>query len=325
MRRRDFIKVIAGSAVAWPVAVRAQQPGRVYRIGFITAGVPIPALRRAFYDALRMLGWIESKNFVIEERYSENRLDRLPALVEELVRLNVDVIVAAGTLAPLAAKKATATIPIVMTSAGDPLGAGLVASLALPGGNVTGLSLMAPDLGGKRLELLKEIIPVLASVAIIWNAANPYPALVFNETGAAARKLRIEIQSLEVRTPDDINGALEAAVQKNANALITVEDPLTVDHRKQIADFAAQNRLPAIYGVREFVDAGGFVSYGAHVADLYRRAAIYVDKILKGAKPSDLPVEQPTKFELVINLKAAKALGLTVPPSLLARADEVIE
>jgi putative tryptophan/tyrosine transport system substrate-binding protein len=325
MRRRDFIKVIAGSAVAWPVAVRAQQPGRVYRIGFITAGVPIPALRRAFYDALRMLGWIESKNFVIEERYSENRLDRLPALVEELVRLNVDVIVAAGTLAPLAAKKATATIPIVMTSAGDPLGAGLVASLALPGGNVTGLSLMAPDLGGKRLELLKEIIPVLASVAIIWNAANPYPALVFNETGAAARKLRIEIQSLEVRTPDDINGALEAAVQKNANALITVEDPLTVNHRKQIADFAAQNRLPAIYGVREFVDAGGFVSYGAHVADLYRRAAIYVDKILKGAKPSDLPVEQPTKFELVINLKAAKALGLTVPPSLLARADEVIE
>ena len=325
MRRRDFIKVIAGSVVAWPVAVRAQQPGRVYRIGFITAGVPIPALRRAFYDALRMLGWIENKNFVIEERYSENRLDRLPAFVEELVRLNVDVIVAAGTLAPLAAKKATATIPIVMTSAGDPLGAGLVASLALPGGNVTGLSLMAPDLGGKRLELLKEIIPVLASVAIIWNAANPYPALVFNETGAAARKLRIEIQSLEVRTPDDINGALEAAVQKNANALITVEDPLTVDHRKQIADFAAQNRLPAIYGVREFVDAGGFVSYGAHVADLYRRAAIYVDKILKGAKPSDLPVEQPTKFELVINLKAAKVLGLTVPPSLLARADEVIE
>ena len=325
MRRRDFIKVIAGSAVAWPVAVRAQQPGRVYRIGFITAGVPIPALRRAFYDALRMLGWIENKNFVIEERYSENRLDRLPALVEELVRLNVDVIVAAGTLAPLAAKKATATIPIVMTSAGDPLGAGLVASLALPGGNVTGLSLMAPDLGGKRLELLKEIIPVLASVAIIWNAANPYPALVFNETGAAARKLKIEIQSLEVRTPDDINGALEAAVQKNANALITVEDPLTVDHRKQIADFAAQNRLPAIYGVREFVDAGGFVSYGAHVADLYRRAAIYVDKILKGAKPSDLPVEQPTKFELVINLNAAKVLGLTVPPSLLARADEVIE
>ena len=325
MRRRDFIKVIAGSAVAWPLVARAQQPGRVYRIGFITAGVPIPALRRAFYDALRMLGWVESKNFVIEERYSENRLDRLPALVAELVRLNVDVIVAAGTLAPLAAKKATATIPIVMTSAGDPLGAGLIANLALPGGNVTGLSLMAPDLGGKRLELLKEIVPVLASVAIIWNAASPYPALVFKEIGAAAQKLRIEIQSLEVRMPDDINGALEAAVQKNANALITVEDPLTVDHRKQIADFAAQNRLPAIYGVREFVDAGGFISYGAHLADLYRRAAIYVDKILKGAKPSDLPVEQPTKFELVINLKAAKALGLTVPPSLLARADEVIE
>ena len=325
MRRRDFIKVIAGSAVAWPGAVHAQQPGRVYRIGFITAGVPIPALQRAFYDALRMLGWTENKNFVVEERHSENRLDQLPALVEELVRLNVDVIVAAGTLAPLAAKKATATIPIVMTSAGDPLGAGLVASLALPGGNVTGLSLMAPDLGGKRLELLKEIIPVLASVAIIWNAANPYPALVFNETRAAARKLRIEIQSLEVRMPDDINGALEAAVRKNANALITVEDPLTVNHRKQIAGFAAQNRLPAIYGLREFVDAGGFVSYGAHIADLYRRAAMYVDRIFKGAKPSDLPVEQPTKFELVINLKAAKALGITVPPSLLARADEVIE
>jgi putative ABC transport system substrate-binding protein len=242
-----------------------------------------------------------------------------------LVRLNVDIIMAAGTLGPLAAKRATSTIPVVMATAGDPVGSGLVTSLARPGGNVTGLSLMAPDLGGKRLELLKEVLPQVSRVGILWNAANPYSALVFNETESAAQMLGIQLQSIEVRSSDDFDSALTAATQHRAGALITVEDPLTVGHRKRIVDFAASNRLPAIYGLKEFVDAGGLISYGANLADLQRRAAGYVDKILKGAKPADLPVEQPTKFELVINLKTAEALGLTVPPSLLAIADEVIE
>jgi ABC-type uncharacterized transport system substrate-binding protein len=325
LKRREFITLIGGAAAALPIAAQAQQPGKVYRIGRISAGEPLPHLRDAFVDSLRALGWIEGKNVVYEDRYAENRLDRLPELAAELVGLKVDVITAAGTLAPLAAKRATATIPIVMTSAGDPLGSGLVASLARPGGNVTGLSLMAPDLGGKRLELLKEILPGLSRVAVVWNAANPYSALVFKETEHAAQALRIQVQSLEVRSPGDLDGALQAATRQHASALITVEDPLTLNHRQRIADFAAKNRLPAIYGLREFVDAGGFMAYGAHIADLMRRSAGYVDKILKGAKPADLPVEQPTKFELIINLKTAKALGLTVPPTLLTRADEVIE
>jgi putative tryptophan/tyrosine transport system substrate-binding protein len=241
------------------------------------------------------------------------------------VHLKVDVIVAGGTLAPLAAKRATSTIPIVMANAGDPLGSGLVSSLAYPGGNVTGLSLMAPDLGGKRLELLKELLPGLSRAAVLWNAANPYAANVFRETERAARKLAIDIQSLEVRGPDDFDTAFEAARAQHPEGLITIEDPLTIDNRKQIVDFAARNRLPAIHGVREFVEAGGLIAYGANLVDLARRAATYVDKILRGAKPADLPVQQPTKFEMVINLKTAKALGLELPPTLLARADEVIE
>ena len=320
--------MLLGGAATGPLAAYAQQTGRVYSIGFLTAGASgvanTPGLP-AFVNGLRQLGWIEGKNIVIEYRYAENRLNRLPELAAELVRLNVDVIVAAGTLAPLAAKHATSTIPIVMTSAGDPLGTGLVASLAQPGGNVTGVSLMAPDLSAKRLELLKEIIPELARVAVIWNAANPYPALVFKETEKAARQLKIEVQSLEVRVPDDMNSALEATVQKKANALITVEDPLTQNLRKQIADFAIRNRLAAMSGLREYVDDGGLLSYGTDLADLYRRAAGYLDKIFKGAKPSDLPIEQPTKFELVINLKTAKALSLTIPPGMIAIADAVIE
>jgi putative ABC transport system substrate-binding protein len=212
-----------------------------------------------------------------------------------------------------------------MMSAGDPVGSGLVASLAHPGGNVTGMSLMAPDLGGKRLELLKELLPELSRVAILWNAANPYSALVFKETVGAARTLGVELQSLEIREPPDIDGALEAAVGQHADALITVEDPLTSDLRKKIAEFATDHRLPTISGLKVFADSGALMSYGADLADVLRRSAVYVDKILKGAKPSDLPVEQPTKFELVINLKTAKSLGLTIPALLLARADEVME
>jgi len=323
MRRRAFITLLGGAA-AWPIVARAEQVGKVYRIGVISAGSNLMAdTSSALVEGLRELGWIEGENIVIERRYAENRSGRLPELAAELVRLDVHVIVAIGTLAPLAAKQATSTIPIVMTATGDPVGAGLVASLAQPGGNVTGLSLMAPDLAGKRLELLKELVPSISHVAVLWNAANPYSALVFRETASAAQALRMEIQSLEVRSPADFGGALDTA--KRQDALFTVEDPLTVTYRKEIANFAMVNRMPAIYGLREFAEAGGLMSYGANLVDLFRRAGTYVDKILKGAKPANLPVEQPTKFDFVINLRTARTLGLSVPDRLLALADEVIE
>jgi putative tryptophan/tyrosine transport system substrate-binding protein len=329
--RRDFITLLGGAAAAWPLSARAQQAGKRYTIGIFSAGVgPENAQNAAwwvwdaFFDALRESGWVEGKNIAFERRYADNRVERLPVLAAELVRLNVDVIVGIGTLAPLAAKQATSTIPIVMAAAGDPVGSGLVASLARPGGNVTGMSLMAPDLGGKRLELLIELLPRLARVAVLWNAANPYSALVFKETQVAGRTLGVEIQSLEVRSPDDLDRAFEAERRQHPDALVSVEDPFTGSYRKSIADFAIVEHLPSLYGLREDVVAGG-LSYGANIADLWRRSAGYVDKILKGAKPADLPVQQPTTFELVINLKTARALGLTVPPTLLARADEVIE
>jgi putative tryptophan/tyrosine transport system substrate-binding protein len=326
MTRHEFITLLGGAAVAWPLAAGAQQPGKAYRIGLFNAGSEPPSeLRSVIPDALRELGWIEGKNVIFERRYAENRLERLHEFAAELVRLNVDVIVATGTLAPLAAKLATTTIPIVMTTAGDPLGTGLVASLARPGGNVTGMSLMVPDVGGKRLELLKELLPRVSRVAVLWNKANPYPALVFKETQDAGQTLGIQVQSLEVRGPNDFDGAFEAARRQHLDALITIEDPLTLDYRNQIADFAAGHQLPTLHGLSEFAAAGGLMSYGANRVDLFRRAAGYVDKILRGANPADLPVQQPTKFELVINLKTAKALGLTVPDKLLVAADEVIE
>jgi putative tryptophan/tyrosine transport system substrate-binding protein len=328
MRRREFITLLGGAAVVWPLTARAQQGGKKYTIGLFSAGTKLsenaPAWI-AFFSAMRELRWIEGQNVVIERRYADNRVQRQPELAAELVRLNVDVIVGVGTLAPLAAKRATSTIPIVMMAAGDPLGSGLVASLAQPGGNVTGMSLMAPDLGGKRLELLKELLPRLARVAVLWNAANPYAALVFKETQTAGRTLGIEVQSLGVRNPEDLDGAFEAARQQHPDALVSVEDPFTAAYRKRITDFAIAARLPSLYGLREDVDAGGLVSYGANLAELWRRAAGYVDKILKGAKPADLPVQQPTTFELVVNLKTARLLGLKIPPTLLTRADVVIE
>jgi putative ABC transport system substrate-binding protein len=323
MKRREFIALVGGAA-AWPIALGAQERGKVYRLAIFSAGSRFRF--RIFAGALRDLGWIEGKNLIVEERFADDQLDRLPELATELVRLNVDVIVTAGTLAPLAAKRATTTIPIVLANAGDPVGSGLVASLAQPGGNITGLSLMAPDLGGKRLEMVKEILPDVSRVAVLWNALNPYSALVFRETEAAAQRLRIHIESLEVRGPHDFDAALRGAVAKQTSAIITVEDPLTYDYREQIADFLVKNGLPGIFGFKDaMVTFGGLLSYGANFGDLWRRTAGYVDKILKGAKPSELPIEQPTKFELVINLKTAKALGLTIPQSLLLRADEVIE
>ena len=326
MKRREFITLLGGAA-AWPLAVRAQQAGKRYMVGILSAGGSSvqAALNAAFSDGLREWGWVEGKNVVFENRNAENQLERLPELAADLIRLKVDVIVAAETLAPLAAKQATATIPIVMTTAGDPLGSGLVASLARPGGNVTGMSLMVPDLGAKRLELLKELLPRLSRVAVLWNAANPYSALVYKETQAGGRTLGIDVQSLEVRGPDDFDGAFEAARRLRLDALITVEDPLTASYRKDIADFAAGQQLPSLHGIREFVAAGGLISYLANLADLSRRAAYYVDKIFKGAKPADLPVQQPTKFEMVINAQTARMLGLELPPTLIARADEVIE
>jgi len=323
MKRRAFITLLGGAAVAWPLTVRARQAAKMRTIGYLSPGAA-PGIT-ALFDALPELGWIEGKNIAFERRWAENRLERLPELAAELVRLNVDVIVAVGTLAPLAAKRATSTIPIVMTAAGDPLGSGLVASLAQPGGNITGMSLMTPDVAGKRLELLKEVLPRVARVAVLWNAANPYPALVFKATQSAGRTLGVEVQSLEVRGPDDLDGAFKAAKAQRPDALIAVEDPLTFSYRKRIADFAVAERLPSLQGFGEDVAAGALMSYGANLEDLFRRAAGYVDKILKGAKPADLPIQQPTKFELVLNLKTAKALGLEIPPRVIALADEVIE
>jgi putative ABC transport system substrate-binding protein len=328
MRRREFITLVGGAAAAWPVAARGQQPaGSVRTIGLLgpSGASDLPEANAAFLAALRELGWIEGKNVAFVRRFAENRLERLSEFAAELVRQKVDVIVTTGTLAPLAAKQATTTIPIVMSAAGDPLGSGLVASLARPGGNVTGVSLMAPDLGGKRLELLKQFVPGLTRVVVLWNDANPYPAFVFRETQAAGRTLGVEIQSLEVRGPDDFDRAFETARQQRPHALITVEDPLTGAYRKSIADFTTMQRLPSLHGLREFVTAGGLMSYGANLVDLRRLAAGYVDRILRGARPADLPVQQPTRFELVINLKTAKALGLDIPLQLQQLADEVIE
>jgi len=326
MRRRELILLMAGTTAAWPLSFpSAQQSGTIFRVGVLQAGAEDPESAAVSRDAFQKLGWIEGTNITFERRYAENHPDRLPELAAELVRLNVDVIMAGGTLAPLAAKRATPTIPIVMTTAGDPVGVGLVASLARPGGNVTGLSFMSPDLAGKRLQLLKEVVPRTLRVAVLWDAANPYPARAYEETQRAAQTLGIEVQSLEVRGPDDFAGAFEAAERQQPDALLTIGDPLTSSFRKQIADFASTHRLPAMYPLREYVAAGGLMSYGANASDLVRRAAGYVDKILRGAQPGDLPVEQPTKFELLINLKTANALGLTIPPLVLGLADEVIE
>ena len=265
------------------------------------------------------------QDFRLETPVRGQSADRLAELAAELVQLNVDVIVTGGTLAPLAAKRATSTIPIVMLAAGDPVGSGVVSNLARPGGNITGTSLNSPEVAGKRLQLLKQMLPGIATVAVLWNDANPYPALVFAQTEAAGRTLGIRILSLPAHDASGVPKALAVALRGGAGGLVTVEDPFTINYRAQIIDFAARNRLPAMYGLREFVDGGGLLSYGPSLVDLSRRVAQYVDKILKGAKPGDLPIEQPTKFELVINLKTAKALEITIPQSVLLRADGLIQ
>ncbi len=306
----------------------AQQAKKVPRIGFLSAPASstISARIEAFRQGLRELGYVEGQNIVIEYRYAEGKFERLPDLAAELVRLKVDVIVAAGGIQAIrAAKNATNTTPIVMTAAIDPVGDALIASLARPGGNITGLSLGGPELYGKRLELLKETVPKVSRVAFLWYRSSPAEPLWLKEMHASAHALGLQIQSLEVRSPGDFEGLFQAAANGGAHALTVSTHPVFIANRKRILDFAAKSRLAAIYYATEFVENGGLMSYAPHFADLYRRAAVFVDKILKGTKPADLPVEQPMKFEFVINLKTAKQIGLTIPQSVLYRADRVIK
>jgi putative ABC transport system substrate-binding protein len=306
--------------------VHAQQPARIPRIGILISpsASAYSARVEAFRQRLRELGYVEGKNLVIEYRYADGKLDRLPDLAAELVGLKVDIIVTIGPGPTLAAKKASGTIPIVFAGASDPVGTGIVSSLARPGGNITGLSLMAPDLDGKRLELLKEAVPKVARVAFLWRSGGPRGNLPLTDMEAAAKALGLKLLSLEVRSLDDFEGAFARAKKERAQALITTTGALINTQQRRVLDFAAKNRLPAIYHYSEFVEAGGLMSYGPNNADVFRRAADFVDKILKGAKPADLPVQQATKFEFVVNMNAAKQIGLTIPPNVLARADRVI-
>jgi ABC-type uncharacterized transport system substrate-binding protein len=324
--RRAFISLLGGAA-AWPLAARAQQTGKLPTIGFSGAGTLLTDSQRvaAFVQRLHELGWAEGGNVVIEYRWPEGRNDRVAEIAVELVRIKVDVIVTTGTPGALAAQQATSVIPVVMTTVADPVGSGLVASLARPGGNITGLSLQQADLAGKRLELLREVIPALRRLAILANVSNPNAVPEMGQVQAAARTLGLEVAVFEIRRAEDIAPAFEALIKDRSEALYVVGDALLTTNRIRINTLALGARLPTSCATREFVEVGGLMSYGPNFPDLFRRSADYVDKILRGAKPSDLPIEQPTKFDLVINLIAAKALGLTVPPTLLARADEVIE
>jgi putative tryptophan/tyrosine transport system substrate-binding protein len=326
MRRREFITLVGGAA-GWPLAAQAQQSAKIPRIGLLSPFSPSDTApwHQAFLQGLNALGWVEGKNIIIEYRWAEGRNDRLTALIADFARLKVDVIVTAVTNDTLAAKNATREIPIVMAAAGDPVATGIVESLARPGGNITGLSQMNPDTTGKRLELLKEIAPRISSVAVLINPEDPIGVLGWKEIQLPARNLGIEVQSLEARTTADLEKALDAVIKARLGALAIMPNPVFVVNLKRIADFALQNRLPSTFQLREFTAAGGLLSYGPDRNDMFRRAAAFVDKILKGAKPADLPIEQPTKFDLAINVKTAKTLGLTVPPTLLATADEVIE
>ena len=303
----------------------AQQPTRMHRVCFLSSRAGIEVRDEAFRQGLRELGYIEGKNIVVEWRFAEGKLDRLPALAAELVRLKVDIIITGGPPATRAAKEATSTIPIVMTFDPDPVGSGFIANLARPGGNITGLSTFAPELSGKQLELLKEVVPRLSRVGVLGTSTQPGYAQVAKEIAIAAEALGVTLQILDVLTPNDIETAFRNASKGHVEAVLVLASAVVAPHRTQIVDLAAKGRLPAIFPYLEYVEAGGLMSYGVQVNDLYRRAAIYVDKILKGAKPADLPVEQPKKFEFVINLKAAKQIGLTIPPNVLARADKVIK
>jgi putative ABC transport system substrate-binding protein len=327
MRRRAFLATIAGGLLAAPLAAGAQPAGKVHRIGFL--GNSTEALEAnlvgPFREGLRECGYVEGRDLVIEYRWAEGAYERFPALLAELIALKPDVIVTAGTPAALVAKSAITTIPVVMAAVGDPIGTGLVKSLARPGGNLTGLAGIAPDLEGKRLELLTQIVPKLSSVAFLGNPANPLHVTSEKQASTAAKDLHLKVVFFPVQAEGDFDHTFHAIVGQRSGALVMLADRLFLHHRARIVEFTARHRLPAVYAYSEMVEVGGLMSFGPSYPEMHRRAAYYVDKILKGAKPSDLPVEQPTKFELVINLKTAKALGLAIPPSLLARADQVIE
>ncbi len=328
MNRRTFLCGLSLGTLAIPLPVGAQPAVRVWRIGYLAPDSlsSSPHYIEAFRQGLRGLGYVEGQNVAIEDRWAEGKFDRLPDLASELVRLNMDVIVAGAAPATRAAKRATSQIPIVMVGVGpDPVEAGIVASLARPGGNITGLTTMLAESSAKRLELLREAAPKVTRVAVLWNSANPAKARDSRETQVAARALGLTVRSVEVQGPEQFERAHAAMTTERPGALLVLTDPLTFLYRKRIVEFAAATRIPAMYDLREYVGAGGLMSYGVDQIDLFRRAATYVDKILRGAKPADLPVEQPTKFELVINLKTAKALGLAIPQSLLIRADEIIQ
>jgi putative tryptophan/tyrosine transport system substrate-binding protein len=326
--RRAFISGSTLALLAAPLAVEAQQADKMARIGWLAVNLAaFPHVREAFLQGLRDLGHVEGRNVVIEYRSAEGKSERLPALAAELVALKVDVIVAPSTPEALAAKQATRTLPIVFAVAADPVASGLVTGLAQPGGNVTGLSILAPELIGKRLEQLTQAVPGVSRVAVLWQPGALGKRTdndMLKEAEVAARALGVRLQFVEARGPADFDRAFSDMTRARAGALIVLPSPI-FSERRHLVDLAAKNRLPAVYTWREYVDAGGLMSYGPDLADMLRRAATYVDKILKGAKPADLPIEQPTKFELVINLKTAKALGLTIPQSLLQRADQVIE
>ena len=327
-RARPVGQTVALYAMLFALCVpaNAQQPTKVPRIGYLSAASAsaIAARTEPFRRSLRELGYLEGKTIVIEWRSAEGKLDRLPALAAELGSLNVDIIVSTGPTVTRAAKEATTAIPIVMTQDNDPVADGFVASLAHPGGNITGLATLAPELSGKRLELLKEILPTLARIAVFGTSTDPGNSQLLKETELAARAFGVQLQFLDVPSLKDVKTAFQAASKGGANAVLVLNSPVFVSQRTQLANLAVRSRLPVMYYRREYVEEGGLISYSVSYTDLDRRAAIYVDKILKGAKPADLPIEQPTKFELVINLKAAKQIGLTIPPNVLARADKVI-
>jgi putative tryptophan/tyrosine transport system substrate-binding protein len=325
MRRREFITLLSGVA-AWPHHVRAQvRSAQIPRLGILQPGKPPEPLVEALQQRLRDLGYVEGKSIAFEYRWALGKLEGLNELAKELVGSNVDVMTTLSTPAALAALNTTRTIPIIFTGVGDPVGAGVVPNLAKPGGNITGISLLATELSAKRLEMLREITPSTSRVAMLWNDTNPSMVLRAREVNQAATKMGIDIHSVGVHVPIDLDNGFMTIESGRADALLTLVDPFTREHRKRIVEFAAQKRLPAMYEAREFVDAGGLISYGPSLIATSRRAAEYIDKVLKGTKPADLPVEQPTKFELVIDMKTVKALGINIPQAILMRADEVIE
>ncbi|MGH7323575.1 MAG: ABC transporter substrate-binding protein [Candidatus Rokuibacteriota bacterium] len=327
LRLRALIVILALALLAAPLAAQAQQTEKLHRVGFL--GNSTAALEAhlvgSFREGLRDLGYVEGRNVLIEYRWAEGKYERFPVLIAELIAQKVDVIVTAGTPAALAFKKATTSVPLVMVAVGDPVGTGLVPSLSQPGGNITGVTSISTEMDGKRLELLREVVPNVSHVAVLWNAGSPVQALAEQQVQAAGRVLRMKVLSLGVRTEEEIENAFAVMVRERPDSLLVLTDRLLLHHRVRIMAFAAQQRLPGVHGYREMVEAGGLMSFGPNYADMHRRAAYFVDRILKGVKPGDLPVERPATFDMLINLKAAKALGLMIPPSVLLRATEVIQ